>query len=155
MDDFLYSVEREFDLPVEVLWDAWVDASALEQWYHPTDLSCVPGSVTSDSVDGGAWSVAVDVPEYGFVAYFYGTYTAVVPHARIDHTMHYTQSREEFDARDESSVHHLIRVEFDSRGMRSWVKFSQFGALPEGEAAQAQEGMESYFDSLERFLTVG
>jgi uncharacterized protein YndB with AHSA1/START domain len=155
MDDFLYSVEREFDLPVEVLWDAWVDASALEQWYHPTDLSCVPGSVTSDSVDGGAWSVAVDVPEYGFVAYFYGTYTAVVPHARIDHTMHYTQSREEFDARDESSEHHLIRVEFDSRGMRSWVKFSQFGALPEGEAAQAQEGMESYFDSLERFLTVG
>jgi len=155
MDDFLYSVEREFDIPVEVLWDAWIDAQALEQWYHPTDLACVPGSVTSDAVDGGAWSVAVDVPEYGFVAYFYGTYAAVVPQARIDHTMHYTQSREEFDARDMSTAHHLIRIEFDSRGMRSWVKFSQFGDLPEGEAARAQEGMESYFDSLERFLTVG
>jgi len=35
------------------------------------------------------------------------------------------------------------------------VKFSQFGDLPEGEAARAQQGMESYFDSLERFLTVG
>ncbi len=154
MDGFLYSVEREFDIPLEVLWDAWVDATALEEWYHPTDLSCVPGSVVSNPIDGGAWSVGVDVPEYGFTAYFYGSYTAVDPHARIDHTMHYTQSREEFEARDESLDHHLVRIEFDNRGMRSWVKFSQFGELPEGEAVRAQEGMESYFDSLERFLTV-
>lgn len=153
MDNFLYSVEREFDIPVEVLWDAWVDPVALEAWYHPTDLACVPGSVVSDPVDDGEWAVAVDVPEYGFVAYFYGRYTAVFPHARLEHTMHYTQSAEEFDARDLSSEHHLVRIEFDSRGMRSWVKFSQFGELPEGEAARAQEGMESYFDSLENFLS--
>lgn len=153
MDDFLYSVEREFDIPVEVLWDAWVDPVALEAWYHPTDLACVPGSVVSDPVDDGEWAVAVDVPEYGFVAYFYGRYTAVFPHARLEHTMHYTQSAEEFAARDQSSEHHLVRIEFDSRGMRSWVKFSQFGVLPDGEAAQAQEGMESYFDSLESFLS--
>lgn len=152
MDDFLYSVEREFDIPVEVLWDAWIDPVALEAWYHPTDLACVPGSVVSDPVDDGEWAVAVDVPEYGFVAYFYGRYTAVFPHARLEHTMHYTQSAEEFAARDQASEHHLVRIEFDSRGMRSWVKFSQFGVLPDGEAAQAQEGMESYFDSLENFL---
>ncbi len=153
MDDFLYSVEREFDIPVEVLWDAWVDPVALEAWYHPTDLACVPGSVVSEPVDDGQWAVAVDVPEYGFVAYFYGRYTAVFPHARLEHTMHYTQSAEEFAERDESGEYHLVRIEFDNRGMRSWVKFSQFGELPDGEAARAQEGMESYFDSLERFLS--
>ena len=152
MGDFLYSVEREFDIPVEVLWDAWVDPVALEAWYHPTDLACVPGSVVSDPVDDGEWAVAVDVPEYGFVAYFYGRYTAVFPYARLEHTMHYTQSADEFAARDQSSEHHLVRIEFDSRGMRSWVKFSQFGVLPDGEAAQAQKGMESYFDSLGNFL---
>lgn len=152
MDDFLYSVEREFDIPVEVLWDAWIDPVALEAWYHPTDLACVPGSVVSEPIDGGLWAVAVDVPDYGFVAFFYGRYTALFPQKRIDHTMHYTQSHEEFDRRDESTPHHLIRIEFDNRGMRSWVKFSQFGDLPDGEAARAQEGMESYFDSLERYL---
>jgi hypothetical protein len=78
-----------------------------------------------------------------------------VPQKRIDHTMHYTQSAEEFAVRDESGEHHLIRVEFDNRGMRSWVKFSQFGELPESEALRAQEGMESYFDSLEAFLAAG
>ena len=60
MDDFLYSVEREFDLPVDILWAAWTDPVALEAWYHPTDLTVVPGSVVSDPVEGGAWSVAVD-----------------------------------------------------------------------------------------------
>jgi len=154
VDNFLYSVEREFDIPVEVLWDAWTDPVALEAWYHPAVLACVPGSVVSEPIDGGPWAVGVDVPDYGFVAYFYGRYTAVVPHARIDHTMHYTQSEQEFAARDESTDHHLVRIEFDSRGMRSWVKFSQFGDMPESEAVRAQEGMESYFDSLGRFLTV-
>lgn len=154
MDNFLYSVEREFDIPVEVLWDAWVDPVALEAWYHPLDLSCVPGSVVSDPIDEGEWSVAVDVPDYGFVAHFYGRYTAVVPHKRLDHTMHYTQSADEFAQRDESTEFHVVRIEFDNRGMRSWVKFTQFGEMPESEAARAQEGMESYVDSLERFLTV-
>ena len=155
MSDFLYSVEREFDLPVEVLWDAWVDSVALEAWYHPTDLACVPGSVVSDPVVGGAWAVAVDVPDEGYVAYFYGRYTAIAPNEQMDHTMHYTQSAGEFAQRDESTQGDLIRVEFDSRGMRSWVKFSQFGHLSEHEALQAQQGMESYFDSLENFLAAG
>lgn len=155
MSDFLYSVERQFDLPVEILWDAWIDAEALESWYHPVDLSVVPGSVTSDPVPGGEWSVAVDVPEMGFVAYFWGHYTEVVDQERLVHTLSYSQSAEEFALRDPEAPHHRIVIEFDSRGMYSWVKFSQYGELPEGEALQAQAGMESYFDSLEAFLAAG
>ncbi|MCF8543629.1 MAG: SRPBCC domain-containing protein, partial [Candidatus Nanopelagicales bacterium] len=138
MSDFLYSVEREFDLPVEILWDAWVDATALEAWYHPTDLSVVPGSVTSEPEVGGAWAVAVDVPSEGFVAYFYGKYTEVVDQKLLAHTLCYTQSEQEFAARDESAPHHRIVIDFDSRGMYSWVKFSQYGELPDGEAVRAQ-----------------
>jgi len=152
MGDFLYSVEREFDIPVGILWAAWTDPVALEAWYHPMDLSVVPGSVISDAVEDGLWTVAVDVPEHGFVAYFFGRYTAVVENARLEHTMAYTQSADEFAARDETAPHHRILVEFETRGFRSWVKFSQFGDLPEEQAVQAQAGMESYFDSLEAFL---
>jgi uncharacterized protein YndB with AHSA1/START domain len=153
MDDFLYSVGREYDSPVEILWAAWTDPVALEAWYHPTGLSVVPGSVVSDPVEGGLWAVAVDVPEAGLAASFYGRYTAVVEKARLEHTMAYTQSAEEFAARDESAPHHRVLVEFESRDFRSWVKFSQFGELPPGQAAMAQQGMESYFDSLEAYLT--
>jgi len=43
-------------------------------------------------------------------------------------------------------------LDFEDRGVNSWVKFSQFGELPEGQAEQAKAGMESYFDSLSNFL---
>jgi len=154
MSDFLYSVEREFDIPLDILWDAWTSPEDLQEWYHPVGLACVPGSVLSEPVEGGAWAVAVDVPDYELVAHFFGTYTVIVPQARIEHTLHYTESAEEFAQRDLSTPHHLVRIEFESRGMLSWVKFSQFGDMPESEAVAAQEGMESYFDSLEDFLSV-
>ena len=153
MSDFLYAVEREFDLPVDMLWASWTDPIALEEWYHGTEHRVLPGTMQSDAVEGGIWTVAIDVPEDDFVAYFYGRYTKVVENLRLEHTLAYTESAEEFAARDESAPHHRIVIEFEARAFRSWVKFSQYGELPEDQAVQAQAGMESYFDSLAAYLT--
>jgi uncharacterized protein YndB with AHSA1/START domain len=152
MSDFLYSVEREFDVPVDLLWRVWTDPGDLEAWYHPAELAVLPGSVVSEPYVGGRWSVAIDVPEHQVVAYFYGRYLVVVETARLEHTMAYTQDADEFAARDEAAPHHRVEVEFEHRDFRSWVKFSQFGDLPEAQAIQAQAGMESYFDSLGSYL---
>ena len=151
--NFLYSVEREFDATIEKVWHAWIDAASLEAWYHPTELSNVPGSVVSEFEVGGLWTVAVDVPAHNFVAYFYGRYTGIELHKTIEHTMFYVESADEFAARDESRPFHKVVVDFEIRGDKTWVKFAQFGELPEGHAPQAQAGMESYFDSLAKFLS--
>jgi uncharacterized protein YndB with AHSA1/START domain len=151
-EEFLYSVEREYPYPIEKLWAAWTHAAELEQWYSPTDLSVVPGSVVSDAVVGGWWTVAVDVTLYGFNAYFYGRYTVVDPLVQLEHRLAYTQSAEEFAARDESMPSHRIVIDFEERGHLTWVRFSQFGELPEGQVEQTQQGMESYFDSLGEYL---
>ena len=134
------------------MWDAWTDAAALESWYHPTDLAVLPGSVVSDPVVGGWWTVGVDVPSLGFVAYFYGRYRAIEPMRRIAHDLAYTQEAAAFAARDESVPMHRIEIDMKDLGDRTWVRFTQFGELPEGQAAQAQAGMESYFDSLGEYL---
>jgi hypothetical protein len=68
--------------------------------------------------------------------------------------LHYTESAEEFTAQDFDTEYHRIVVEFETRDFRSWVKFSQYGDLPETDAIQAQAGIESYFDSLEQYLSV-
>ena len=149
---FAYSVEREYDQPISRLWSAWTDAASLEQWYSPTSLSVVPGSVVSEAEVGGVWCVAVAVPDLGYNACFFGQYTKVEPNSQLCHTMHYTQSEDEFAARDFSTPHHDVVVDFETRGERTWVRFAQFGVLPEGQAAMAQAGMESYFDSLAAFL---
>ena len=89
--DLLYSVEREFAHPIEGMWHAWTDAASLEEWYRPLELSVVPGSVTSEVEVAGWWTVAVDVPDEGFVAYFFGRYTRLEPMTAIEHTMHVTR----------------------------------------------------------------
>lgn len=148
----LYSVEREFASPVATVWDAWIDAAKLESWYFPVGLSALPGSTVSDARVGGAWAVTVDVPEFSSVAYFFGEYTEVRQYQRLSHTMLYTESAAEFAVRDLTGPHHDVIIDFESRGDCTWVRFAQYGELPEGHAARAQAGMESYFDSLQAFL---
>ena len=149
---FLYSVEREFPVSIERLWRAWTQASELEAWYFPTDLSSTKGATRSEVEIGGLWACGVEVPEHNFTAYFFGKYTSIVPNQLLEHTLHYTTSAEEFAAKDFSSESHLIRIEFEDRGASSWSKFSQFGELPEGQAEMAQAGMNSYLESLARHL---
>jgi uncharacterized protein YndB with AHSA1/START domain len=150
---FLYSVEREYPVSIDRLWRAWTDASELESWYYPTDLGSTKGATVSDLQVGGLWTCGVEVPEQGFTAYFFGQYTKIAPNELIEHTLHYTQSKDEFEAKDFQTQSHLIVLDFEDRGNASWVKFSQFGELPEGQAEQAQAGMESYLDSLSNFLS--
>jgi uncharacterized protein YndB with AHSA1/START domain len=149
---FLYSVEREYPVSIGDLWSAWTDPKKLEAWYFPTALKSVPGATESELRLGGLWACGVDVAEFGFVAYFYGKYTKIEHEKLIEHTLHYTQSKEEFQTKDFETESHLIVLDFEDRGESSWVKFSQYGELPEGQAAQAQSGMESYLDSLSNFL---
>ena len=152
MREPLYSVEREYHVPIDVLWNAWVDADALQQWYSPVGMPVVAGSVVSDAREGGWWTVAVDASAHGWIAYFYGTYTEVIANERLVHTMSYTQDATEFAARDLTAPHHIVEVDFDARGESSWVRFAQFGEMPEGQAEMAKAGMESYFDSLQAHL---
>lgn len=149
----LYSVDREFDVSVERLWQAWTDAHELEQWYSPTALRVVPGSVASQPHTGGEWAVAIDVPMHDFVAHFFGRYLYFEPFDRIEHTLHYTQDRAEFFERDESTESHLIVLEFASRGdARSWVRFTQVGHLPDEQIEATRDGTMSYLDNLGLFL---
>ena len=150
--DFLYSVEKEYPVALSTLWDAWVDPVKLQAWYHPTTLNSLPGSAKSELVIEGLWSCAIDVPAYNYVAYFYGKYTQIVPQKYLEHTMHYTQSAEEFKKLDFSTPYHIVKVDFEDRGKSSWVKFTQYGQLPDGEAPRAQAGMTDYFESLAQFL---
>lgn len=150
--NFLYCVEREYPVSISTLWNAWTDSEALQSWYCGTEFTVVANSAYSDPVVDGWWTVGVDVAKFGFNAYFYGKYQDVIHHKRLTHTLYYTQVKSKFLARDLTAEHHLIEIEFEARHGSSWVKFSQFGTLPDGEAQQAQVGMESYFDNLSKFL---
>lgn len=155
MRESLYTVERNYPISVEKLWNAWADPKALQVWYCPTNLSVEGGSVQSEPVVGGIWSSGVSVKQANMVAYFFGLYTAVKEYELLEHTMTYTESHEEFEKRIPSPVEHLVRIKFKVTDGGSWVSFTQFGELPEGQAPQAKAGMESYFDNLGNYLESG
>ncbi len=148
----LYFVEREYAVSINQLWSAWTSPEKLEQWYSPTDLSVVPGSVVSENVVGGSWAVGVDVTEHGFNAYFWGRFSEVEQNKRLVHTLCYSQDAKEFEARDDNAPAHEIVIEFEDRGDTSWCKFTQFGEMPEEQAEMSRQGMMSYFDNLGKFL---
>jgi uncharacterized protein YndB with AHSA1/START domain len=156
-DDFsalAYSVERTYPVDVDRMWSAWTHAAELEQWYAPTDLSVVPGSVVSDAVIGGRWAVAVDATAYGHIAYFWGRYDDVSPGSRLIHSLSYSQDEADFVAHDDDAPYHDIVIDMESRDGGTWVRFAQYGDMPAEQAAMAQAGMESYFDSLGQHLGV-
>jgi uncharacterized protein YndB with AHSA1/START domain len=148
----LYSVEREYPVPLSILWKAWVEADQLQKWYSPEVLDTVPNSATSEAVVDGEWAIAIDVSVNGFNAYFWGRYTEVKFEEKLVHTMFYSQDELEFKLRGEDQEHHLIEIDFESRGDNSWVRFSQFGSMDPEQAEATKDGMESYLNNLNLHL---
>ena len=151
----LYFVERTFPFPVERLWSAWTKSAELEKWYCPVFLKVIPGSATSEAEVGGTWAIAVDVSDNGFNAYFWGTYSAVELHQKLVHDLNYSQDELEFALREPGAEAHRIEIDFTKIEAGTLVRFSQFGEMDKEQADASKEGMESYFDNLESFLSVG
>ena len=151
----LYFVERTFPFPVDRLWRAWTDASELEKWYSPVFLKVIPGSATSEAVVGGTWAIAVDVSENGFNAYFWGKYSQVETNLKLVHDLNYSQDELEFTLREPSPEAHRIEIDFTKTDGGTAARFSQFGEMEQEQADASREGMESYFDNLEIYLSTG
>ena len=150
--DFLYAVEREVEVSLQTLWQAFTNTDALQAWYHPTMLNSVAGATISEAQVDGRWQVAIEVPMDGSVHCFYGRYTHVEPMKYLEHTMHYTVIIDEFKARDESTEFHIVKIEFEDRGDKSFVRWTQYGELPEDQIDMTRAGMSNYLDSLEQYL---
>ncbi|CAN1516854.1 COG3832 Uncharacterized conserved protein [Microbacteriaceae bacterium] len=151
----LYFLERTFPFPVERLWSAWTKSAELEKWYCPVFLKVIPGSATSEAVVGGRWAIAVDVSDNGFNAYFWGTYSVIELHQKLVHDLNYSQDELEFALREPGAEAHRIEIDFSNTDAGTVVRFSQFGEMEQEQAEASKEGMESYFDNLESFLSVG
>ncbi|WP_018351161.1 SRPBCC family protein [Longispora albida] len=81
MTEYAYTLTRTFDVPAQVVWEAWTTPHQYEQW-----ASAVPGSVTMDVREGGAWQATMLIPDAGPFP-MSGSYREVVPGERLTLTM--------------------------------------------------------------------
>ncbi|WP_339709516.1 SRPBCC family protein [uncultured Sphingosinicella sp.] len=73
-------LEREIDVPVELLWEAWTTPDSIKEWFCPK-----PWSVSSCEIDlrpGGRFNTVMRSPE-GDEFPNHGCYLEVVPNQRL------------------------------------------------------------------------
>ena len=144
-------VRRELDASPEAVWRAFTDADALAAWYHPVGFSTPRDSVVVEPEVGGRWSASVLVPMDGSRHHFFGRYRRVEAPNVLEYSMYYATGDGIADAKEEGPSHTIV-VTIERLGNGTRCTYFEFGLLPTGQSAQAQQGMESYFDSLSEYL---
>ena len=74
-------IEREFDAPKELVWQAFTTPELVRRWWHARR-----GEMTVAEIDlrpGGNWRYAMTATNGGFEVAFHGEYREIVPHERI------------------------------------------------------------------------
>ncbi len=73
-------VTKEFDAPLERVWQAWSDAELIKQWWGPENYTA-PSAKTDFRIEG-KYLFAMKDPE-GKVTWSTGTYTEILPYKLI------------------------------------------------------------------------
>lgn len=61
IDGYPYTLTRTFDVPADVVWEAWTTPDQYAEW-----ANAVPGSVEMDVRPGGVWKAVMVTPEGDF-----------------------------------------------------------------------------------------
>lgn len=145
-------IERVFDAPVELVWQAWSDPALYKRWWGPKDYTAPAAEL--DFRVGGKWLSCMRSSE-GQDIWATGTYREIVPHERIV----MTDSFADADGNIVSSKHYgfdvemplemMITVTFeDLSGGRTKLTLLHEG-LPAGEHQEgAGEGWNESFDKM-------
>jgi uncharacterized protein YndB with AHSA1/START domain len=79
-------IQREFDAPIDVVWDMWTDPNLFKQWYGPKGMS-IP-TAEMDVVIGGTRKICMEMksPERTMSMWFTGVYKEINRPSRLVYT---------------------------------------------------------------------
>jgi uncharacterized protein YndB with AHSA1/START domain len=123
-------ITREFDAPKELVFKAYTTPELVRRWW-----TAGRGDMTECTIDlsvGGSWRYAMDVEDFGEVA-FHGEYSEIVPNERL-------VSTEVFEgAPDAAAIDTLTLTEQDGRTVLTVLVDHK---TKENRDAHLQSGME-------------
>jgi uncharacterized protein YndB with AHSA1/START domain len=140
-DDRTLRIERTFQAPAEVVFDAWTSEEVLRRWWH-TELGWDTPAAEIDLRVGGAVRVVMRDPikdvEYGGG----GNYTEIDRPSRLAFTWIW----------DGDTRRTLIELDFEETDGATTVTFTHSGLWDEEAVRRHEDGWRRIFDSLERTL---
>ncbi|MBO6675495.1 MAG: SRPBCC domain-containing protein [Rhizobiales bacterium] len=79
-------IEREFDAPIDLVWQMWTDPELFKQWYGPKGMS-VPTAQMDVTVGGvRKISMAMETPQRSMTMWFTGVYKEIKAPNRLVYT---------------------------------------------------------------------
>lgn len=141
-DDRVLVIERVFDAPRSLVWEAWADGERARQWIAPSGMEVSVWE--SDARPGGTWRLVMG-PASGPQHQAGGVYREVVPGEKIV----FTHAWDEGGRRGHETV---VTVTFSDEGRKTRMKFQQaiFASVEDRDGHR--EGWSESFDKLERVV---
>lgn len=143
-------VERVFDAPRELVWQAWTEPEHFMRWYGPSGMSLHVCEI--DFRVGGSHLFGMRMPDGG--AYFTaGVYREIVPQDRFVYTDSMADEHGNIVSATENGMETVVTVEFEQLGDgKTKLTLRQVGFPTDEMAAPATEGWNGAFDDLAELL---
>lgn len=84
MSDDAVVLERTFDAPIDLVWQAWTEGEHFAQWYGPEGFTIPVAEM--DATPGGRRHVCMASPDGSMKMWFVGEYKVVEPTTRLVYT---------------------------------------------------------------------
>ena len=137
---------KDFDVPVERLFEAWTKEEELKKWWHPMGNNL--RHCTNELKEGGAVAYDFETADGAPAFVINGTYKAVKVKEELVYTWNWALPT---DAVQDSSFILSIRFESSNDGSRLHVKQENFQS--EESVQPHKEGWEKSLADLERHLS--
>jgi uncharacterized protein YndB with AHSA1/START domain len=139
------AVTRTFDGPARLVFKAWTTAELFARWWIPKSIGLTLVSCEMDVRVGGTYRLMIRPPGSEQAMPFFGTYTDVIPNARIVWTN---------EEGGESGP--VTTVTFEDRGVQTLVVvrdlYPSKQALDEAIASESMNGFDESFEQLDALL---
>jgi uncharacterized protein YndB with AHSA1/START domain len=134
-------IERTFDAPAEVVFDAWTSPEVIKRWFRPASRWQEP-SAEVDLRVGGTVRVVMRDPD-GEPVEAWGEYTLIERPHRLAFTWTFA---------DDPSNQQMIELEFTERDGVTTVLFVNSDISEERRRDAQYDGWSTCFDEMERVL---
>lgn len=126
-------IERTFNGPARIVFDAWTRPELVKRWWAPRSLGVSVVSIDADVRVGGGYRYVL-LPAGGDEFAFSGTYTEITPHSRLVYTQVFEPMRDAGEM--------VITVTFDERDGTTRMVSREVYPSREARDAALESGME-------------
>jgi uncharacterized protein YndB with AHSA1/START domain len=138
--------EKEFSVPVEKLYQAWITPEDLKQWWKPSENQLT--EVELNNQEGGRIKYVFETKDGQPAITITGEYKEVKPNERLVYTWNWDLASENTKKSD-----HQLTIEFSSAGEGSKLSVTQEN-FQDGEAIEPHEqGWQKALEDLSNYLS--